>query len=319
MTKLTGEFTATVPSPIVTAPDILNLMNQHRSPSLTLCIDKSEILVQIGEQTEAILDEDGYAVSLPRIRSFKVWITRDVSLDSDSDGREIVSMSDERKFEDMLVEAIRRVVSAIKQRTRQPSIDTRHPVHTYGYKYHRTDETVDTMFLLQEGTHRIPEYAFGVISFDKPCGELDENMWENIRTEVVSPVEISLYDELLHDAVTLRSSMQYQLATLSAAIATELMLAEICSRLLERQGNLQETQIQVLLSRRRPNDLVRLINEFDPDILISHKEIQSVFEERNKIAHGKSRDIDADRMADIIHISNKVREILYGLVTEKRS
>ena len=130
-------------------------------------------------------------------------------MDSDSNGREIVSMSDERKFEQTLVEAIRRVVSAIKKRTGQPSIDTRHPVHSYSYKYHRADETVGTMLILQEGMHRIPEYALGAFSFDEPCGELDENMWEAIRTDIASLVEIPLYDEFLHDAVILRSGMQY--------------------------------------------------------------------------------------------------------------
>ena len=310
MTKLTGEFTATVPSPIVTAPDILNLMDGHRSPSLTLRINKSEILVQIEEQTDAIFDEYGDVIELPQIKSFKVWITRDVSLDSDSEGCEIVSTNDERRFEDMLVEAIGRVVSAIKKRTGQPSIDTRHPVHSYSYKYHRADETVNTMFPLQEGNHKIPEDAWGVIFFDNPCGELDENTWETIQTDIASPVEIPLYDEFLYDAVILKSGMQYQFAMLSAAIALELLLWEICSSLLEWKGNLQETQIQVLLSGRRPNDLVRLINELDPDIPISHKEVQSAFEERNKIAHGKSRDIDADRIADIIGISNKARNVL---------
>ena len=66
----------------------------------------------------------------------------------------------------------------------------------------------------------------------------------------------------------------------------------------------------MLLSGRRPNDLVRLINKLDPDVHISHKEIQFVSEERNKIAHGKSRYTDADRMTDIIRISNKVRNVL---------
>ncbi len=314
MARLTGEFTATVPAPIVAAPGLLNLMNSHRSPSLAMCIDKSEILVQIEEQTEPVFDEYGDVVVLPEIRSFKVWITREVSLELNSEEHEIVSTDDEGKFEEVLVEAIRRVVSAIKQRTGQPSIDTRHPVHSYGYKYHRADETVNTMLPLQEGMHRRPEYAWGVISFDNPCGELDENMWETIRADVASPVEIPIYDELLHDAVMLRSSMQYQLAALSAAIAIELMLWEICSRLLERQGNLQETQIHVLLQGRRPGDLIKIIRKLDPDISISSKEVQSVSEERNRIAHGKSRYTDADRMADILHISNKVRKVLSCLI-----
>ena len=63
--------------------------------------------------------------------------------------------------------------------------------------------------------------------------------------------------------------------------------------------------------------MIQIIHQLDPDISISHKEVQSVSEERNRIAHGKSRYTDADQMANIIDISNKVRKVINGLIAVK--
>ena len=314
MTRVTGEFSAIVPAPIATAPEILNSLNHHRPPDpLRLDINGSEVLVWLGEQTDPIFNEHGEVDELPRTNSFKVWITRDVSVQSDSTGREILSRDDEQKFEEILIEALKRVVSAIKRRTRQSSIDTRHPVHSYSDRYHRVDETVDTVFPHQTGWNRMPAYTHGMISFGPFSEELDETMWNAMRIEVNSPVELPLYDELVHDAVTLRFDMHYQLAALSAAIAIELMLGEICSTLLQREGNLRDTQIEAILFGRNTTSLVRLIRELDSSTQICNKEIQSVFEERNRIAHGKSRYTNHERMSGIINMSYKVRKILDDL------
>ena len=272
MTKVIGEFTTSVPAPIVVDKGILNQMGRHRSPSVNLQIDESDIVVQLEEQTETILDEHGNADVLPRISGLKVWITRNVPLSSDSEGCAILSLNDEREFEEVLVEAIRRVVSAIKLRTRQSSIDTRHPVHSYGYRYFSDDQPVGTLFPVREGFHQMPEYALGTISLDDPCQELDTGMWEGLRTEVASPVKIPLYDEFLHDAVTFRADMNYQMAALSAAISMELMLAEICTVLLVREDNLRDSQIQKKIRGLRPIAMVRTIKKLDPDIHISNTE-----------------------------------------------
>ena len=313
MTKVIGEFTASVPAPIVVDKGILNQIGRHRSPSVNLQIDESDIVVQLEEQTETILDEHGNADVLPRISGLKVWITRNVPLSSDSEGRAILSLNDEREFEEVLVEAIRRVVSAIKLRTRQSSIDTRHPVHSYGYRYFSDDQPVGTLFPVREGFHRMPEYALGTISLDDPCQELDTGMWEGLRTEVASPVKIPLYDEFLHDAVTFRADMNYQMAALSAAISMELMLAEICTVLLVREDNLRDSQIQKKIRGLRPIAMVRTIKKLDPDIHISNTEVESVFRERNMIAHGARLCTSDETMADMIAASRRVRGVLGSL------
>ena len=314
MTTVTGEFIAVVPGPIAVAPEVLNLLNQLRSPDpLTLDISESEVLVHMGEQTEPIYNEYGEVDQLPMIKSFRVWIKRDISLQSDSTGGETLSIEDEREFERILVEAVQRVVSAIKQRARQSFIDTRHPIHSYSYKYDMADQAVATVFPLRSGSHIMPQYSLGMISFGPFGEELDETMWRGMQTAVNCRVELPLYDELIHDAETLRWDMRYQLAALSAAIAVELMLSEICSTLLRRQGNLQNTQIQAILSDRRTTSLVRLIKALSPSIQIDDKEIQALFEERSRIAHGESRYTDSDRMADMINVSHKVRKVLTDL------
>ena len=316
MTQVIGEFVAVMPAPISVAPGILNLLNQHRAPDpLKIRSSASEVLVCLGEQTDPTFNEHGEVDQLPMIKSFIVWITRDVSLQSDPTGRETLSVDDERKFERILVEAVKRVVSAIKQRTRQSFIDTRHPIHSYSYKYRAGDQTVDTVFPLHSGSHRMPEYTHGRLSFAYlHSEELDETKWKVIQTEMDAPVELPLYDELIHDAETLRFDMRYQLAALSSAIAVELILSEICSTLLRREGNLQDTQIQAILSDRRTTSIVRLIKELSPSVQIENKEIQSVFEERNRIAHGESRYTDIALMDEMINVSYKVREVLIDLI-----
>ena len=313
MTKVIGEFTATVPAPIVVAPSILNEMNQRRVPSVHLSINESDVRVQLGEQTEPILDESGYAEVLPKISGFKVWITRDVQLGSSLGDGAILSMEDEREYEQVLIEALERVVSSIKLRTGQSSIDTRHPVHSYGYKYHRDDEAVGTLFPVQEGFHRLPLYFLDAIAFDAHCLELDTGMWEAVEKEVTSAVEIPLFDQLLHDAATFRTDMNYQMAALSAAISVELQLVEICTTLLIREGNLRDSQARRIIEGRRPMDLVKILKALDPDSPISYKEIQSTFENRNRIAHGKSRHTSRETMANMIATARRIRGVLSSL------
>ena len=313
MTRVTGEFTASVPAPIVVARGILELMDRQRSPRIKLRIDESDVMVQLEEQTEPILDEHGYEDILPRISGFKVCIARDVPLSSDSEGSAILSLNDEKGFEGVLVEALRRVVSAIKLRTGQSSIDTRHPVQSYGCRYFSDDQPVATRFPVGEGFRRMPAYARGAFAFASLFQELDAGMWEGLQREVASPVEIPLYDELLHDAVTYRADMNYQMAALSAAISMELMLAKICTVLLAREGNLEDSQIQKKIRRRKPMALVRTIKALDPDIPISDQEVWSVFQERNMIAHGDRLHTSAETMADMIATARRVRGVLSNL------
>ena len=61
------------------------------------------------------------------------------------------------------------------------------------------------------------------------------------------------------------------------------------------------------------HEVEAIIRALDPDHPISYKEIQSVFENRNMIAHGRSRCTMAETMADIIAMARRVRGVLNSL------
>ena len=312
MVKVVGEFKAIVPVPIMATHDIINSLKSRSSlpGPLTFSIKDSEVQVSLGEQTEPTFDEQGEE-ELPRIKSFHVRITRPVAVQSDAAEREALTKDDEQAFEDILVESIKRLASAIKRRTEQSSIDTRHPVHGYRYTYYRANGAVLRAESPPEPGSRIPRYALGRLAgfltpFKSP-GELDTAMWTDMQGDVQSSVELPLYDELIYDAETLQAAMEYQMAALSAATGIELMLHEICSTLLQRKG-LGDEQIKLLLGGRSSPQLVGIMKKLDSTIQLPN--LDTAIKERNAIAHGKSRNIEPERMAEIINTSHRVKEIL---------
>ena len=322
MVKVVGEFTAIVPVPITAAVDIINSLNGHGSlpGSLTLNIQNSRVQIFLKDQTATNLEFEEY----PMIKSLLVLITRHVAVQSDTAGRATLSRDDEAKCEEILVEAVRRVVTVIKRRTKQSSIDTRHPVDSYSYKYHRDDGVVvNTEFPLRPGSYRKPKYALGslrgILTPFKPPRKLDTAMWTAMRDEVQAKVELPLYDELIYDAETLQRAMRYEQAALSAAIAVEVMLPKICSALLRRKRNLSDTQIQTLLSGKGNKRLREIFKALKPNVNSLHEDIKSLVDDRNALVHETSRNIDPKRnldpkrMAEIINTSYKVRQILDDL------
>ena len=135
-------------------------------------------------------------------------------------------------------------------------------------------------------------------------------MWETIQAEVDSPVELSLHEELIHDAVVYRSEMRYQLAALFAAIAVEVMLRRTYSVLLRHQGKLRDKQIDRKVEDARFKSLLGCIKDLDSSILILDEEIAPVVAERNSIAHGKSHDTDPILTAKIIHTAQRIKSVL---------
>ena len=312
--EVTGQFNAIVPVPISVSTDIINSLNRHGSPpgQLAFSISASKVEVSLGDQTEPAFPEDG---EMPQIKSFLVRITRHVAVQTDAAELETLSRDDEAKFEEIFIKAVKRVVSAIKKRTEQSSIDTRRPVRAYCYKYHRDDgAVVNTEFPLGPESSRTPGYVVdglpGMRTHIKCSKELNKAMWDDLKGEVNASDKLPLHDELIYDAKALQGSMRYEQAALSAAIAVELMLGEIFSILLRRAGSLRDTEIKTRLAREDFHSLPRTIKKLDPRTPICIEEIDSVREERNAIAHGDSRDISPKRMAEIINTSYEVRRIL---------
>lgn len=318
MVKVIGKFDAIIPKPIVAAPDIINALNGHGSQPGPLMLSirdtlgrDTRVLVSPAGLTEPALPEHG---ELPMIESFYVCITREVAVQSDSTGKEILSRDDEEKSEEILIEAVKRVVSAIKKRTEQASIDTRRPVGGYRCSYDRKDGTeLKAEFPTEPESYRMPRYALaslpGVFTRIRPQKELDKAMWADLQGEVHSPVALPLHEELIHDAEVLQKAMRCEQATLCAAIAVELMLNRICSILLRRKG-LQGEQVEKKLARKNLKSLPRTIKKLDPGTQVCVEKIDFVREERNNIAHGKSPDTPSDRMVEIIKTADEVRRIL---------
>jgi len=250
------------------------------------------------------------------VKSFYVCITREVDVQSDSAGKETLSRSDEEEFERILIEAVKRVVSAIKRMTEQPSIDTRRPVHGYRYSYRKDDGTVIKESPLKPGTYAMPNYSpyglAGIYTPFKPPEELDAAMWADTQGDVHDEVDVPLHRELIYDAVTLQVAMKFEMAALCAAVAAEIMLYKLCSILLRRKG-LQDEQIKTLLGGRNNPQLAGIIKKLDPNVRLP--DLDTVIKERNAIAHGRSQDeeyrnIEPERMAEIINTAYAVRQVL---------
>ena len=288
MAKVIGEFTATVPKPVTAGTNIINALNGHnRSPDArTLNINGAQVLVRLGGLTEPDLESGEY----PRVKSFRVHITRDVALQSD-EGQEALTRNDEQEFEKILIKAVRIIVSAIKKETEQWFIDTRRPVQGYRCSYRANDGTViKDEFPREPESYKMPSYALhslaGVFTPFMPIGELDMAMWADLQGEVNAPIDLPLYDELIYDAAVLQAAKNYEMAALSAAIAIEVMLRRVCLALWRRQGKRK---------KRAGGDIskvVKKIKELEPGFRICDDKINRVFRERDRIAHGESRSID---------------------------
>ena len=321
MPRVTGEFNVILPTPIVAAQEVIEMLCSHNHPdSIKLNVNASDVMASLGETTPLEEDDYGNPIELPRIASLSVWITREARTQCDANGREILLTYEEELYEEILVESLRRLTSAIKDTIGQSGINTRHPIRSYSSRYHREDRQIGTEFAWPRRSFRIPKYAYGSFFFTdsvsdslgKP-GALDLGIWDSVQSKVHIPFKLPVYDELIHDAAVYRSEARYQLAALSSSIAVELMLKEICRKLLRRQGNLHDEQIDAILSERRVPSLVYLIRSLSSNLNFTGKEIQQVSRIRNEIAHGETRDTDEEKLRDVLNITYKVRNTLESL------
>ena len=321
MPRVTGEFSVTLATPIIAVQEVVEMLCSHNRPdAIELNVNASDVMASLGETTPLEEDDYGNPVELPRIASLSVWITRDVRTRYDANGREILLTDEEELYEEILVESSRRITSAIKDEIGQSGINTRHPIRSYSSRYHREDRQIGTAFAWPRRSFRIPKYAYGSFFFTdsvsdnlgKP-GALDLGIWNSVQSKVHIPFKLPAYDELIHDAAVYRSEARYQLAALSSSIAVELMLKEICRKLIRRQGNLHDEQIDAILSDRRVPSLVYLIRSLSSNLNFTGKEIQRVTRIRNQIAHGEARDIDEEKLWEVLDITYKVRNILENL------
>ncbi len=286
MAEIQGQFDVSLSIPIDVAPDFLG-------SDLSLCkfqIEGDRVTISPLNVAEAIPYPDG-DYEAPKLTEIRVWISKEIDFGRRQKECLTLSPDEERMFERVLVEATRRFVTIIKHKTNQWDLDTRHPVYAYNYVYSLGDTQLSTVWPLQQGTKRLPEYAAGTIiwharDFQK---DLTRAVWQEVAAEVLRPISVPLHDELLHDAKNFRSHMRYDASALYAAIASELMLEKACSSLLRIKGGLSDKQCEAIISKLRNPQLLELIHELDPSLLVKDKGIKKLFKLRNEIAHGKRK------------------------------
>ncbi len=281
MTIVRGQFDLTLTTPISMSFEVV----QGELEPIKFEIDNSRVMIQPPKITEGT-DYNG-DVEPPRLIDVRVWIIKEV-LDTSPESLKKLSGDEEVSFEKILIEAVRRFVTLVKLRTDQWSLDTRYPVYSYKYAYFLGDDTLDTSFPLSKGSRKMPEYFKGRLTFET-YEELTIDAWRGIVQAIGVPTPLPIHEEFLYDARIFRDSGQYHISILFAAVAVEVILEEVSEKLLKAKGTLTDSQCDAILSGRRVPSLVKLVKELEPSIQLDRKNLEWLLQQRNKIAHGKTR------------------------------
>lgn len=308
MTTVHGQFDVKLSIPIDVAPDF-------PVSGLTTCkfqLDADRIILSPLCITPVTSYPDG-DYEPPKLTEIRVLISREINLREDN---LILSREEEQTFEKVLVEATIRFVTIIKHKTNQWDLDVRHPVYAYNYAYSLKDVQLPTLWPMEPGHMRMPEYHMGTIIFhtSELQDELTQDIWQEVIAEVSSPASVQFHDELLHDAKTFRSQMRYDAEVLYAAIASELMLEKACGTLLRRKGGLNDRQCDSIVSKLRIPQLLELINELDPSLPVKEKDTKKLFQLRNKIAHGSIKTVTYKESNEALGIAEQLKQNLEGIL-----
>ena len=306
--RIIGRFLAIIPEPIIASFDILEVVDSRQSKGqISLNIGESDVSVWLGNYTEPSYDE------LPTVKGFNLEIKRYAFLQCKTGGVKTLPRSEENCFEDVLVETVQRIATAIKRKTKQAFINTRHPVDSYEFAYFVENSETDKPFYFNDpAVRKLPRYALARFAFDSLGTELDAAMWTNLGPETNSMALLSDYDELIFNAHTFRDGLNFQMAALSAAIAIELMVNKVLAALLGKKCVLTKSQTKSKLGLKLVPK-VRLINRLEPQIQLFSEEIRQVVKIRKVIAHGESLETSRQEMSLVIRTSHKVRRILAEL------
>ena len=128
MAKVEGSFDVTLPVPITALG--LPILNRN----VTACafeIDNAKVELSPGRFTGVWIDPETDEQEPPSLGGIEVRITRAAGVTRDEQGNRRLETDEEREFERIIIEATRRFVTAVKRKTRQWSLNTRYPIHSY--------------------------------------------------------------------------------------------------------------------------------------------------------------------------------------------
>lgn len=305
MSEVLGKFDVTLPVPIDVAPGF-------PGPDVPPC------QFWIGAVRVSALPLDTPSVNHystgddepPKLVELRVWITREVILDRA--GREdlVLPAKEEDSFEELLIEATRRFITMVRDKTNQWELDTRHPVYSCSYSYSVGGKPLATTWPMKRGNKRRPGYV-GIVSI-RPSdfyGELTGDIWQEVTAEIRGFVSAAPHNELIADAKVLRGYLRYDASALYAAIASELMLQRICGGLLITRG-MKGKHRGAKVSDLTAFQLRKLIYELDLGFPVKDEDIRWLFELRNKIAHGKAKAVTWRQVGRAIGIAEHLRQCL---------
>jgi hypothetical protein len=194
MVEVKGEFE-------VKLSKAIDVVSDFTEPGLVMCkfqMDDSRIMISPLKISEPEYDDEDYEPA--KLMEIKVWIIRNYEFDITE--KKLLPHHEEKAFEKILIESIRRFVTLIKHKTRQWDLDTRHPVYAHRAKFWYGDNQTESDFPLPEGDWRLPEYSYGTIIFTTRDAhdELSRDTWQTVVNEISHPVTIPPYEELLSDA-----------------------------------------------------------------------------------------------------------------------
>lgn len=311
MATIQGQFDVSLSIPVDVAPDfpISGLDPCHFQ------IEGDRITILPLSMTSVTLYPDG-DYEPPKLTEIRIWISREIDLGRKQEESLTLSTDEERRFERVLIEATRHFITIIKHKTNQWDLDTRHPVYAYNYAYSQADERLGTVWPMEQGTKRLPEYATGriVLHTRDAQRELTQEMWQEVATEVSRPALVSLHDELLHDAKTFRSHMRYDASVLYAAISSELMLEKACGSLLRTKNGLSDKQSEAKVSRLKVPQLLEQICKLDSNLPVEYENVRKLFQLRNKIAHGETITVTWQEADKALSTAEQLKYDLAGIL-----
>lgn len=304
-TEVQGSFDVTLPVPITS----LGLPIRNRQvPPCEFDIDNTMVELAVGRPPDVWVDPETDEPEPPSLRRIEIRMTRTARVRRDEQGNRQLDPDDERRFERILIKATRRFVTAIKRKTRQWSLNTRYPIHSYDCTYLDIQLPLEVQFLRRE-IGLLPRYWLESKTYDT-ARELSGRDWAQVAIDVQHPVSFPFHQELIFDAESFRAQMRWDSTILSAGIGVELMLRLSYSAQLKRSGNLSGGKCEKQAEEIPLRLLVATIAESVATFASVKSEVHRLLDLRNDAAHGRGRDLSSDDAAFAIIIAGDVQSRL---------
>ncbi|MEX2598351.1 MAG: hypothetical protein WD533_01725 [Dehalococcoidia bacterium] len=305
-TEVTASFHVTLAHAIAVSPGIA----EHSLPGLSFAMEGAKVSIVLGDVKE--LGRDPSDPPEFEIGDINVFVTKAATLEKNPQEELVLPPDEEEQFDALLINAVRRVVCVVRLAANQWGLDSYNPIRSYSANYRSSANKVKTRWPEHPGFRKLPKYAQGGLSLNPAdfYSELTETLWIEVESDVRHARLPAAYEELLLDAKSYRSNLRHDLATLFAAMSAELLIVAACRNLLMKHGNFEEHQLEVLLSNRRTESVLDLVNSFSSEPLVKKKELDALMKQRNDVVHRAVRTLTSTDASRAIRTVERIREAL---------